>query len=87
MNKNILYIHGANMSAVSFAFIQKNIGKHKGVSPEYSIEKPVEKNIKRIARLARKAFGDEQFDIISHSLGGIIAFMLLKMRIIIIKMH
>ena len=85
MNKNILYIHGANMSPVSFAYIQKTIGKHKGVTPEYSIEKPIEKNIKRIARLARKAFGDEQFDIVSHSLGGIIAFMLLKTRLKIVR--
>ena len=85
MNKNILYIHGANMSPVSFAFIQKALGKHNALTPEYSIEKPIEKNIKKIARLTRKAFGDKQFDIISHSLGGIIAFMLLKTRLNIVK--
>ena len=81
MKKNILYIHGANMSPVSFTLIQTNMGTHNALSPEYSIEKPVDKNIKRIARLARKRFGNEPFDIVSHSLGGIIAILLLRTRL------
>ncbi len=81
MKKNILYIHGANMSPVSFTFIQTAMGSHNAVAPEYSIEKPVEKNLKRIARLTRKEFGEEPFDIISHSLGGIIAILLLGTRL------
>ena len=85
MKKNILYIHGANMSPVSFTLIQSNMGSHKAVSPEYSIEKPVESNVKRIARLARKEFKDEPFDIVSHSLGGIISILLLRTRLNIEK--
>ena len=81
MKKNILYIHGANMSPVSFTLIQTTMGSHKAVTPQYSIEKPLEKNLKRIAQLARKEFKDRQFDIISHSLGGIIAILLLKTRL------
>ncbi|MDJ0889041.1 MAG: hypothetical protein QNI89_17180 [Desulfobacterales bacterium] len=81
MKKNILYIHGANMSPVSFTFIQTAMGSHNAVAPEYSVEKPVETNLKRIARLARKEFEDEPFDIISHSLGGIIAILLLRTRL------
>ncbi len=81
MKKNILYIHGANMSPVSFTFIQTAMGSHNAVAPEYSIEKPVEKNLKRIARLTRKEFGEAPFDIISHSLGGIIAILLLRTRL------
>ena len=81
MKKNILYIHGANMSPVSFTLIQTTVGTHNAVAPEYSIESPVEKNVKRITRLARKEFKNEPFDIISHSLGGIIAILLLKTRL------
>jgi pimeloyl-ACP methyl ester carboxylesterase len=81
MKKNILYIHGANMSPVSFTLIQTTMGSHNAVAPEYSIENPVDKNVKRIARLARKEFKDEPFDIISHSLGGIIAILLLRTRL------
>lgn len=85
MKKNVLYIHGANMSPVSFTLIQTNMGSHKAVAPEYSIEKPVEKNVKRIARLARKEFKNEPFDIVSHSLGGIISILLLRTRLNIQK--
>lgn len=81
MKKNILYIHGANMSPVSFTLIQTTMGSHNVVAPEYSIEKPLDKNVKRIARLARKEFKDQPFDIVSHSLGGIIAILLLRTRL------
>ncbi len=86
MKKNILYIHGANMSPVSFTLIQTTLGSHNAVAPVYSIEKPLDKNIKRIARLARKEFKQEPFDIISHSLGGIIAILLLRTRLNIGRM-
>ncbi len=81
MKKNILYIHGANMSPVSFTLIQTTIGSHNAVAPVYSIEKPLDKNIQRITRLARKEFREEPFDIVSHSLGGIIAILLLRTRL------
>jgi len=81
MKKNILYIHGANMSPVSFTLIQTNMGTHNALAPEYSIEKPLDKNVKRIARLARKEFKNDPFDIVSHSLGGIIAILLLRTRL------
>ena len=81
MKKNILYIHGANMSPVSFTLIQTIIGSHNALAPVYSIDKPLDKNIRRIARLARKEFREEPFDIISHSLGGIIAILLLRTRL------
>ena len=81
MKKNILYIHGANMSPVSFTLIQTTMGSHNALAPEYSIEEPVDKNVKRIARMARKEFKGEPFDIISHSLGGIIAILLLRTRL------
>ncbi len=81
MKKNILYIHGANMSPVSFTLIQTTMGSHNAFVPEYSVEKPLDKNIKRIARLARKEFKEAPFDIISHSLGGIIAILLLRTRL------
>ena len=55
------------------------------MAPQYSVENPLEKNIKRITRLARKEFKDQQFDIVSHSLGGIIAIMLLKTKLNIAK--
>ena len=85
MKKNILYIHGANMSPVSFTVIQTAMKSHKAVAPQYSVENPLEKNIKRITRFARKEFKDQQFDIVSHSLGGIIAMMLLKTKLNIAK--
>ena len=84
-HKRILYIHGANMSPVSFSAIQKVCGRHKALAPDYSVEVPLENNTKRIARLARKEFGDKEFAIIAHSLGGIIALLLLKKRLKIRK--
>lgn len=79
--RNILYIHGANMSPVSFSVIKKTLGRHKALAPNYSVEVPLENNIKKITRLARKEFGDRRFDIVSHSLGGIIALLLLRRKL------
>jgi len=73
------------MSPVSFSVIKKTLGRHKALAPTYSVEAPLENNIKKIARLARKDFGDKEFDIISHSLGGIIALLLLKTKLNIRK--
>ena len=69
------------MSPVSFTVIQKILGRHKALAPTYSVEDPLENNIKKIARLARKDFGDRRFHIVAHSLGGIIALLLLKKKL------
>lgn len=83
--RNVLYIHGANMSPVSFSVIQKGLGRHKALAPSYSIAVPLQNNIKTIARLVRKEFGCKEFDIVSHSLGGIIALLLLRTKLNVSK--
>jgi len=74
---NILYLHGANMSDVGFTYIKSVLGKHKYVSPEYSIHTPLKNNIEEISNIVHKKF-KKPVTIISHSLGGIIAVELYR---------
>ena len=69
---NILYLHGANMTETSFSYIKMGLGDHKYICPEYSVEVPLEENIKKISKLVKKQF-KKPVTVISHSLGGIIA--------------
>jgi pimeloyl-ACP methyl ester carboxylesterase len=69
------------MSPVSFSLVQKTMKRHKAVTPQYSVDVPLEKNVRKVARLARKEFGDKKFHIVSHSLGGIMALFLLKTKL------
>ncbi len=73
----ILYLHGANMSDVGFTYIKSVIGRHKHVSPEYSIHTPLKDNIKTFIDVVHSKF-KKPVTIISHSLGGIIAVELYR---------
>ena len=74
---DILYLHGANMSDVGFTYIKSVLGKHKHISPEYSIHTPLKDNIKSFIEMAHETF-TKPVTIIGHSLGGIIAVELYR---------
>ncbi|MDR3503013.1 MAG: hypothetical protein P4L79_10580 [Legionella sp.] len=67
----IIYIHGANESPSSFNFIRKQLGEHEYIDFEYSYLSPLQKIIDRFVEEIKNV--EETKQVISHSLGGIIA--------------
>ena len=65
----IVYIHGASATHNSFAFIQQNINSDI-LNIDYSKDTPAEENLNNIYKTIKKEC-DDNFHIISHSLGGI----------------
>jgi len=68
----IVFIHGANSTSKSFNYIRSQLPEHTAIMVEYSTEMPLAFNIDEI----RKSLPDDDFHIIAHSLGGIIAITL-----------
>lgn len=81
----ILYIHGASASHLSFEFIRQQLPIHTGLPINYSVETSVATNIKNIKKSCNECFGDNQFSIIAHSMGGLIALKLLQDKKLNIK--
>lgn len=66
--KRVLYIHGANSTKRSFAYLSKALPKHKAHFFEYNTHTPAMDNVK----LAQKACDEFEPDaVIGHSLGGV----------------
>jgi hypothetical protein len=68
--KAIFYIHGANSTSKSFSYIRKCLPEHNAINIEYSVQVPLETNIKNISKKLEEYA--EPVHIIAHSIGGII---------------
>lgn len=72
--KNILYVHGASSTPLSFNYIAKNLPEHKRINFVYDSNEDLEDIVNDLQKYiadVRNQFGS--FDIIAHSLGGIVA--------------
>lgn len=67
----IWYVHGANSSPTSFNFMKALLPHHEFKDFAYDCETPLPKTIDNFVELLK--LEDETPDIISHSLGGVIA--------------
>lgn len=67
----IWYIHGANSTPLSFSYIAGQLPTHDARFVTYNHDVPLSHSIERITR--EIASSTDQFSIVSHSLGGIIA--------------
>ncbi len=74
--KNIVYIHGANSSPRSFKYIQHSLPEHNILNISYSVDIPLLDNTNQIKNVIYKEFSGENVNIVSHSLGGLIALKL-----------
>ena len=74
--KNIVYIHGANLSPRSFSFIQSRLPEHNILNISYSVNTPLIENTKLIKSAIYQEFDGNPVSIISHSMGGLIALNL-----------
>lgn len=70
----ICYIHGANASSTSFNYLREHLPK--GVVFNYDAQFGLRANTTLLAEECRRTFGDEPFDVIAHSMGGLLAVML-----------
>ncbi len=71
MNKNILYIHGAMASSVSFNYLHPKLPEHVAHYIEYDIEEGIRVVIDRTKSFISEI--GEPVSIIAHSMGGLIA--------------
>lgn len=69
----IWYIHGAFSSPRSFEWIKTVLPEHRAINVEYSCAGDLNGVINEIER---KALESEPFDIVGHSLGGVIGVIL-----------
>jgi pimeloyl-ACP methyl ester carboxylesterase len=69
--KNILFIHGASSSPLSFSYIKQNLPKHNGLDFAYDSNEDLEDIIARLVLLLEMA--PKELYIVAHSLGGVIA--------------
>lgn len=73
MKKKIIYLHGLNSSCKIFNFIHSQLPEHDAVFIDYDTFNPIEHSYDDVA--ARIQTSDE-ISIISHSLGGIISYLI-----------
>lgn len=66
---NVVYIHGAFATPVSFTRLVENLPGHFAYYPQYTVDEELQKNIDRIAKEVAKL--DDPI-IVGHSLGGVI---------------
>jgi pimeloyl-ACP methyl ester carboxylesterase len=69
MVKNIIFIHGASSTPVSFNYIKQNLPVHKSFDFYYDTTIDIEDTVKELYDFLP---AEEEFDIIGHSLGGIL---------------
>lgn len=72
----IAYIHGANCSARSFRYIQMALPSHDKLNVAYSVDIPLVDNVEAVRQLLIDWSQGEEFQIVSHSLGGVMAIHL-----------
>lgn len=76
----IWYIHGANATPASFAFVKSMMPEHEAIDIVYSANDPIQRTIDSLAlRLT------EPTHIIAHSLGGNIAVALSQMKPLLVQ--
>jgi pimeloyl-ACP methyl ester carboxylesterase len=68
--KNIIYVHGASSTSTSFNYIAQNLPEHNRINFEYDCRINIEKIVEDLYNFIPDT-GD--YNLISHSLGGIIA--------------
>ncbi len=70
--KKILYIHGLNCSSTIFNFIKYSLPDHHSISVDYISNNKINTSLDFI----EKFIPDEEFSIVGHSLGGILASLI-----------
>jgi pimeloyl-ACP methyl ester carboxylesterase len=72
MKKTIIYLHGLNSSCKIFNYIHSQLPEHDAIFVDYDTFNPIEHSYDDVvARLP----ADSEFSIISHSLGGVISYL------------
>lgn len=69
--KNILYVHGASSSPISFNYLKQNLPEHKGFDFAYDSNEDIEDIVSKLVEDLIDLPKDLCF--VAHSLGGIIA--------------
>ena len=69
--KNIVYIHGAHSSSVSFNYLKMGLPAHNALMLDYRVDVPFMENEDRFEREIAARFKDQSYSIIAHSLGGL----------------
>lgn len=73
--RHIWYIHGANATPASFAYVKSQMGEHTTTDIVYDSSSPIQETIDNaIAQLSKPTH------IIGHSMGGVIALALSQAR-------
>ena len=67
----LIYVHGANSTPLSFAFFKEHMDEPDHVDFEYSVLDPVENAVNALIKTTREH--GKAVDVVSHSLGGVIA--------------
>lgn len=70
--QNIVFIHGANMSKLSFNYIGQKLNQHNAVFPEYHTQNGLENNIQEACDFIKESLGNKSFTVIGHSMGGMV---------------
>lgn len=74
--QNIVYIHGAWSSDVSFNYIKSNLPKHKEILIKYETNKDFVSTSETIKEKIKNIIKNEKYSIIGHSMGGILGHMI-----------
>lgn len=67
----VWYIHGANSSSRSFAWIKEKLPPHEAIDVDYGNTTPLSDHLDRLKAAAERF--DRPFSIVSHSIGGVMA--------------
>lgn len=70
----IIYLHGANASPSSFTYLRDNLPEHPlDLAPSYQVDDGLAANTRSLVEYMKLVHGNQPFDIIAHSMGGLIA--------------
>jgi pimeloyl-ACP methyl ester carboxylesterase len=70
----IVYIHGLNSTHLSLTYISRSLPEHEQVFVNYKSQQPVNVSISQVL----DALPQEEFAVVGHSLGGVIATAIAK---------
>jgi pimeloyl-ACP methyl ester carboxylesterase len=68
--KNIIFVHGASSTPISFNYIRQNLPIHRGLEFSYDTNVDIQETIEKLFAFVPE---NEEVNIIGHSLGGILA--------------
>lgn len=74
MEAPIWFIHGAHSTPRSFVWLKEKLPEHQAIDVQYETDVPVARTFAALIEMARAA--TEPFDIIGHSLGGLLGVRL-----------